>query len=569
MSPKMPPKITPKVQPKIAPKAASKPVAKASQKATPKSSAKPRSSSADADPDAPKSEPAADLENTTGGVSGSLTENDPDDAGDAEVDEDEDGEDAEDELHEEAHAEKKPSIPVKPRPIKIPPPVPPKAPPAPGADIPHHRKMVMLAKGIAKVHGQGALQVTPKITRQCYISTRSIALDLQLGGGIAVGRVACLVGEASGGKTSIAIDTLAEAQTLCANCYRPVWDRTLMMEVVRDQETGRDEEIYWQEGFCDCVKTGLVVPKFLPGEKPEAFAARKEKLTINSYRECRVAVLDVEGTFSMDWAMAKGLDPRLVAYSRPVSAEEAIDIFTGLIESGLYDLILLDSVAELTPSKEIEDSAEDQHRALASKLINRAARVTQANINKSNRAHDVQVTAIWIQQWRMKMNAGLWEDPRVMPGGKGQDYLYSQIIDVSSKAEKAEQAQGATKESGFRRSDMTHIRFAIRKNKLGAAAGGGSFDMWTAGPLKGKIDDSALLLAQAKALNVIMSDGGKWSVLGQKFKTQKDMIEWLYDSSDPSRLWSVRQEMINAFHPSPEIELSSPSDGALSETDHD
>lgn len=175
-------------------------------------------------------------------------------------------------------------------------------------------------KGMKKAHGnkiisRGSEQDFRDIHR---LPSGVFNLDYALTGGFPVGRVINIYGHKSTSKTSIILRTLGNAQKMCNNCYT--------------SDNYRGEEI---------TEEGEVVAK---GCK------------CGDFEEMVIAFIDVEGAFDSEWAQSLGLDTSKMLLSVPEYAEQSLDISEALIRSGECDILALDSLAFLVPSKEIEES---------------------------------------------------------------------------------------------------------------------------------------------------------------------------------------------------------------------
>lgn len=221
-----------------------------------------------------------------------------------------------------------------------------------------------------KKYGAGTIQLAGRRKPMPVprLTSGSLSYDFALGGGFPVGHITILRGPESSGKTTDATRAAGLAQEVCANCYRRPPGGIALGEHI-DQETG--EVVPVAEATCDCVRTGLYEPRIREGEDGNAFKARQKHMQENSFDEFRVAFLDVEGTFDDDWARSLGCDPDRLVKARPSCAEEAIDLHDDLVRTGSVDLIILDSLAAMTPSTEIEASAMEWQQGLQARLLNK------------------------------------------------------------------------------------------------------------------------------------------------------------------------------------------------------
>jgi len=206
-------------------------------------------------------------------------------------------------------------------------------------------------------------------------STGVHALDVSLGGGWPFGRIGIVAGNESTGKTLLALKAA-----------------TAILNYDRDTRLHKDEV------------------------DPEKFSP------------CAALFVDVEGTFDSVWAKKHGWDEAVNVIARPDYAEQAIDIVDFALRENTFDLIIVDSIAALTPTKEITDSAEDWQVGLAARLVNKAMRKWSASLNKASQESDRGgPMLLCLNQVREKIGI-MYGDPRVLPGGKGQLFASSLIL---------------------------------------------------------------------------------------------------------------------------------------------
>jgi len=331
-----------------------------------------------------------------------------------------------------------------------------------------------------------------------------------------------LYGEKSSGKTTTAYRMAGIAQKRCANCLRPV---DTQVEESFDEETG--ELTFRQVGECDCYQQQLFTPRQGPDEKKADFAARVERYKTNSYEEYRVALIDMEASFDATWADKLGFDDRLVVYVRPDTAEEAIDIYDSLIRTGSVDLAILDSIAALTPSKEVEESMEKWQQGLQARLVNKFVRKVQASANAVAREHGRLVTQVWINQVREKIGV-MFGDPTTTPGGKGQGFATSVEMKMwSSQYETESVAELPGKEKDIVIAKSVRVNFRCEKNKTAPPKGTGSYVMTLS---DGAIQETAFVLSMCEKYGHVTRDGAIWRLGDEDFKTKKAMVERLCEA---------------------------------------
>jgi RecA/RadA recombinase len=230
------------------------------------------------------------------------------------------------------------------------------------------------------------------------------------------------------------------------------------------------------KGKCNCVKAGLVKVAPPPKESKEAptkykerVMAWREKLEANSYEEYICAFVDPEDAYESGWAEQVGIDDRRLYYVRPDNGQEASDIVQALVESGVVDLLVVDSLANFTPREEIEEGAEKWQQGLQARILNKAIR-GWVSMSAKNKNRNVFITQIWVNQKREKIGV-LFGDPSVKPGGHGQDFaIHAEINFKASKVEAVSEKYGGEKEKNvFPVTEQ--IRFKVTKNRTAATKG--------------------------------------------------------------------------------------------------
>jgi recombination protein RecA len=159
-------------------------------------------------------------------------------------------------------------------------------------------------------------------------------------------------------------------------------------------------------------------------------ATRKHRDLVDpdKFTPCSTLFVDVEGTFDAEWANKQGWNPDTSVIARPDYAEQAIDIIDFALRENTFDLIVLDSIAALTPTKEVTDSAEDWQMGLAARLVNKAMRKWSSSLNKTSQEFSRGGPfLLCLNQIREKLGV-MYGDPRVLPGGKGQLFASSLIL---------------------------------------------------------------------------------------------------------------------------------------------
>jgi len=234
----------------------------------------------------------------------------------------------------------------------------------------------------------------------------------------------------------------------------------------------------------------------------------------------RCLFVDLEGTFDREWAVHHhGWDEDWHVVARPEYAEQAVDIVTTAIREGVFDLVVLDSIAQMTPTAEIEESTEDWQVGLAARLTNKAMRRWVASLNKLSQENSAGGPCVMCLN-QMRVNIGvMYGDPRVLPCGKGQRFAASVIVYTKSpKIKDGEDKETATVElGGLTFKNKTYVPQLNFAYEMGLKA--------TAKLGKGEVNNAKQLQAEALRYDLIVKDGTKWRFGEIVESSQKKIME--------------------------------------------
>ena len=154
----------------------------------------------------------------------------------------------------------------------------------------------------------------------------------------------------------------------------------------------------------------------------------KTTLTLQAIAECQkaggtAAFIDAEHALDPNYAEKLGVDVDELLLSQPDTGEQALEVTDLLVKSGSVDLIVVDSVAALTPRAEIEGDMGDHHVGLQARLMSQALRKITGNIQRSN------AMVIFINQIRMKIGV-MFGNPETTTGGNALKFYSSVRLDI-------------------------------------------------------------------------------------------------------------------------------------------
>ena len=135
------------------------------------------------------------------------------------------------------------------------------------------------------------------------------------------------------------------------------------------------------------------------------------------------AYIDAEHAMDPIYAKAIGVDIDELLISQPDTGEQALEITDMLVRSGALDVVVIDSVAALTPRAEIEGEMGDTHVGLQARLMSQALRKLTANLNRSN------TICLFINQLREKIGV-MFGSPETTPGGRALKFYSSVRLDI-------------------------------------------------------------------------------------------------------------------------------------------
>lgn len=273
------------------------------------------------------------------------------------------------------------------------------------------------------------------------IPTGSLSLDIALGGGLPRGRIVEIFGPEGGGKTTLTLHAIAEAQ-----------------------KAG---------GIC--------------------------------------AFVDAEHALDPNYARALGVDVDNLYVAQPDNGEQALEIADTLIRSGSIDLLVIDSVAALTPRAEIEGEMGDLQVGAMARLMSQGCRKLASTVGRAG------AVVIFINQIREKIGV-MFGSPETTPGGRALKFFAS----VRMRVSRIEAIKSGTEEIGNR------TRVKIMKNKIAPPFRTAEFDM-IFGQGISKYGD---ILDLALAADLVQKGGAWFTINEERFQGRDNVLAYLKANED-------------------------------------
>lgn len=206
------------------------------------------------------------------------------------------------------------------------------------------------------------------------------------------------------------------------------------------------------------------------------------------------AFVDAEHALDPEWAGKIGVDTENLIISQPSSGEQALEITDSLVRSGAVDLVIVDSVAALTPQKELDGEMGDSMMGVQARLMSQGLRKITGAVNQT------KTTVIFINQLREKIGV-MFGSPETTTGGKALKFYASVRIDIR----RIEQLKEGTDVIGAR------TRVKIIKNKVAPPFKQAEFDiMFTPG--NEGFSREGDILTIGKDLNLLKQGGSWWQL---------------------------------------------------------
>jgi len=299
------------------------------------------------------------------------------------------------------------------------------------------------------------------------------------------------------------------------------------VKVIR-KEYGKDALVYkdWTDTSLDVIPTGIPsidiatgiggIPR---GRVTTVFGMESSgKTTLCTHliasaqsMGLRAAMIDSEQAFDIDYAETIGIDKEDLIFGQPKSGDEALEIASMLIESGEIGVLIIDSVANLTPQKELE-TGKPEMGGIA-RLMSAALRRLTSQCREHNTA------LVFINQIRMKIGV-VFGNPETMPGGNALKFHSSMILRIAKTG-------AIIGEDGY---IGNHTKIKFTKNKCAPPAKEATFDI-----IYGEgIDKYGSLLDLAVDMELITKSSSYYTIGDQKINGKRNAVEIFKEYPDIS-----------------------------------
>lgn len=250
------------------------------------------------------------------------------------------------------------------------------------------------------------------------------------------------------------------------------------------------------------------------------------------------AFIDAEHAFDRTYADALGVDTENLLISQPDNGEQALEITENLIRSGAIDLIVIDSVAALTPKAEIEGEMGDSKMGLQARLMSQALRKLTGTVSRT------RCTAIFINQLREKIGV-MFGNPETTTGGNALKFYSSVRLDIrrSGQLKSGDEVLGNT------------TKVKVIKNKVAPPFKKAQFDI-----MYGKgISKEGEIIDMGVEMNIIKKSGSWFSYGDTKLGQGRDAVKQLLEDN-PDLMDELENKIKESLSPEAKKEVETKSE---------
>ena len=242
------------------------------------------------------------------------------------------------------------------------------------------------------------------------------------------------------------------------------------------------------------------------------------------------AYIDAEHAMDPVYARAIGVDVDELLISQPDNGEQALEIVDTLVRSGAIDVIVIDSVAALTPRVELEGEMGQSHVGLQARLMSQALRKLTSNLNKT------KTICIFINQLREKIGV-MFGSPETTPGGRALKFYSSVRLDIR----RIESLKSGVEVVGNR------TRVKVVKNKCAPPFRQAEFDI-----MYGKgISREGPLLDTGVDMDIVKKSGAWYTYEGEQLGQGREKAK-IFLSENPEIMMEIQNRIWETVHPDAE-----------------